>query len=27
VSQIEGKVFRGVDGYQEPVTPRGPNGH
>jgi hypothetical protein len=27
VSQIEGKVFRGVDGYQEPVKPRGPNGH
>lgn len=27
VSQIEGKVFRGVDGYQEPVAPRGSRGH
>jgi hypothetical protein len=25
VSVIEGKVFRGVRGYEEPVTPRGPN--
>jgi hypothetical protein len=26
VSVIEGKVFRGVRGYEEPVTPRGPRG-
>lgn len=26
VSTIEGKVFRGVPGYEEPVAPRGPHG-
>ena len=26
VSTIEGKVLRGLDGYQEPVKPRGPGG-